>query len=291
MTALVRSTTAGDATPRVGVTDGERVVALEGVGSMADLLAHPLADIRRLVDAADLSSGVAVGEVRLLPPIDGTTPVWAAGVTYLTSRDARIEESAQDDVYTLVYDAPRPELFFKAQAHHVVTDGDPVGRRSDSTNDTPEPELALVVNHAGEVVAYTVANDMSSRSIEGENPLYLPQAKMFAASCVLGPRLRVAWEVPDPRALTIAKTLRRAGAVVFDGTASTTQLKRSFDELADHLVRALDVPTAAVLSTGTCLVPALDEPVLDGDVVTISIDGIDAITNTVTSTSELLARR
>ncbi|MDY7099716.1 MAG: fumarylacetoacetate hydrolase family protein [Actinomycetota bacterium] len=290
MTALVRYMAPGTDSVRVGVADEGRVAPLAGVASMAHLLAQPIAEIRALVDAADPDHGAELAEVRLPPPIDGTTPVWAAGVTYLISRDARIEESTQDDVYTLVYDAPRPELFFKAQAHHVVTDGDPVGRRSDSTNDTPEPELALVLNAFGETVAYTVANDMSSRSIEGENPLYLPQAKMFAGCCVLGPRLRLAWEVPEPRSLTIRMRILRGDAVVFDGTASTARLKRSFDELVEHLLRALDFPTGAVLSTGTCLVPALDAPVVDGDEITISIDGIDTITNTVTPTDRLMAR-
>jgi 2-dehydro-3-deoxy-D-arabinonate dehydratase len=281
MTALVRSTTAGDATPRVGVTDGERVVALEGVGSMADLLAHPLADIRRLVDAADLSSGVAVGEVRLLPPIDGTTPVWAAGVTYLTSRDARIEESAQDDVFTLVYDAPRPELFFKAQAHHVVTDGDPVGRRSDSTNDTPEPELALVVNHAGEVVAYTVANDMSSRSIEGENPLYLPQAKIYDRSCALAATMRPAWEVDDPYDLDIRLTIERDGTAAWSGSSSTSLLHRRLPELVGYLFRSQSFPDGVILSTGTPLVPELTFRLQVGDVVVIEIESVGSLRNPV----------
>ncbi|MDG2114847.1 MAG: fumarylacetoacetate hydrolase family protein, partial [Actinomycetota bacterium] len=235
------------------------------------------------------SASRPVAEVELLAPIDGRTPVWAAGVTYTISRDARIEESAVEDVYAKVYDAPRPELFFKANAHEVMTDGDPVGRRDDSHNDTPEPELGLVLNRQGSVIAYTVVNDMSSRSIEGENPLYLPQAKMFAGSCVVAPTLRLASEIANPLDLTIHMTITRSGAAVFDDVANTGRLHRSLTELAEFLFRAQPFPDGAILSTGTCLVPALDAPVVDGDVVTISIDGIGQITNVVTPTSQLLS--
>ena len=191
-------------------------------------------------------------------------------------------------MYERVYGAERPELFFKAQSHEVVTSGDPVGRRVDSTNDAPEPELVVVTNATGDIVAFGVANDMSSRSIEGENPLYLPQAKIYAASAVLAPTLRVAREVRDPRSLTIELVIRRGGREVFAGTTSTARMKRGLSELVSCLFTGLAFPEGAILSTGTCLVPALDEPTLNGDEIEIRIEGIGSTTNVVTPTVDLL---
>jgi 2-dehydro-3-deoxy-D-arabinonate dehydratase len=287
MTSLVRYRTPSTA-PQVGIVDDEGAVRPVPIGSMADLLAQPLDRIDELVARARTEPGVSADSVELHAPIDGVTPVWAAGVTYTISRDARVEESDVTDVYTKVYDAERPELFFKAAAHDVMTDGDPVGRRDDSLNDTPEPELGLVTNQFGDIVAYAAVNDMSSRSIEGENPLYLPQAKMFAGSCVVAPTLRLASEVADPLDLTITMRIHRGGRVVFDGEASTGRLRRTPWELVEYLFRALRLPGGAVLSTGTCLVPALDSPVLDGDVVEIAVEEIGRMTNNVTPTSQLL---
>src|SRR5262249_17628978 len=146
---------------------------------------------------------------RTLPPVDGLTEVWASGVTYHRSREARIEESGDGDVYARVYDAVRPELFFKAVAWRAGGGGDPVGGGAGSPSNTPEPELALVLNAAAELVGLTVCNDVSSRSIEGDNPLYLPQAKVYTGSCALGPGIRPAWEVDDPNALSISCTISR----------------------------------------------------------------------------------
>ena len=285
MTALVRYLSASG--PRAGVIgdDGKlRPIA----SSLAELWRLSATDLQAAVSEAAAANPCPETASRLLAPIDAMTPLWAAGVTYLTSRDARMEESDSHDVYERVYDADRPELFFKAHSHEVVTSGDPVGRRSDSTNDTPEPELAVVANSAGEIVAYGVANDMSSRSIEGENPLYLPQAKMYPAAAVLAPTLRVAWEVDDPGDLTIEVTIRRRGATAFAGSTPVSRMKRGLGELVSWLTAESVFPDGVILSTGTCVVPPLDSPTVDGDEIEITIDSIGTTTNTVTATQDLL---
>lgn len=250
------------------------------VASVAELLTLRLDDLRSFLAAAD-GPIAAAADYQLLPPIDGDIEVWAAGVTYESSRLARMEESGVRDVYQLVYDAERPELFFKSHSWKVTTDGEVVARRTDSDNDVPEPELALVVNRFGEIVGYAVANDMSSRSIEGENPLYLPQAKVYAGSCAMGPTIRPAWEVGDPSSLTIAMTIDRNGDTVFSGTASTSQMRRRFDDLVDSLFLHQALPEGAVLSTGTCIVPPLTQPTRAGDRVSIEIEEVGSLVSTV----------
>jgi 2-dehydro-3-deoxy-D-arabinonate dehydratase len=205
--------------------------------------------------------------------------VWAAGVTYERSSEARQEESVVADVYSRVYDAARPELFFKSVAWRVAGPGEPVGIRDDSEIDVPEPELALVVNAGGDIVGYTVCDDVSSRSIEGENPLYLPQAKVYAGCCALGPGIRPFWEVPY--ALGIQVEVLRDGHRVWDGTTSTKMLHRRFDDLVAYLGRHLGLPDGAVLSTGTGLVPSLDFTLAVGDTVTVTVDGIGTLSNPV----------
>ena len=174
---------------QVGVVRDGHISVLP-VPTLASLLTVPLAQLRDVVDGCT-GDDASLRDVELLPPVDGRTEVWASGVTYEISREARVEESESSaDVYRKVYDADRPELFFKAPAWRVVGDGQVVGIRTDSTLDVPEPELALVVNRDGDIVGYTVSDDVSSRSIEGENPLYLPQAKTYAGACALGPAIR-----------------------------------------------------------------------------------------------------
>ena len=206
----------------------------------------------------------------LLAPIEATQEVWAAGVTYLRSRDAREAESQTGDIYTRVYEAERPELFFKASGWRVVAPGGAIHVRPDSTWDVPEPELTLVINRHGEIVGYCAGNDVSSRSIEGENPLYLPQAKVYNGSCALGPGI----QITDPdtlRNVPIRVEIMRNGATIYDGEASTSQMKRTFEELADYLYRELDFPHGAFLMTGTCLVPPDDFTLTPGDVVTVQV--------------------
>jgi len=272
---------AGEGRPRAGVLDRGVVTELAAVGSLADLLALPLERIRE-VCADPQGTSLPVDDAELLAPVDGRTEVWAAGVTYERSKAARMTESEHAaDVYDRVYAAERPELFFKSAAWRVSGPGAPVSVRSDSSVDVPEPELAVVLNSAGEVAGYTVCNDMSSRSIEGENPLYLPQAKIYLGGCALGPAIRPAWEVDDPYELTIEMTISRGGSVAWEGSSSTAALHRRIDELAVYLFREDEFPAGVVLSTGTSLVPDLPFTLEAGDEVRIQIPGIGELANPV----------
>ena len=221
-------------------------------------------------------------EQDLLAPI-GSQEVWAAGVTYLRSRDARMEESKESggaSFYDKVYEAERPELFFKAQPHRVAAHGEKVYIRRDSSWNVPEPELTLFINLRGQIQGYTIGNDMSSRSIEGENPLYLPQAKVYDRSAALGPCLYVP-PAPIAVATVIRMSIRRGAEVVYRGEVAISQIKRSLTELASWLYRESDYPTGCFLMTGTCLVPGNEFTLQEGDNVDISIDGIGTLNNTV----------
>jgi 2-dehydro-3-deoxy-D-arabinonate dehydratase len=214
-----------------------------------------------------------------------TQEVWAAGVTYLRSRDARMEESKDsggDFFYRKVYDADRPEIFFKAVAHRVVGHGGEVRIRKDSTWNVPEPELTLFINSEGSIQAYTAGNDMSSRSIEGENPLYLPQAKSYEGSCALGPCLFIPAQ-PISTDTNICITIHRKAKNVFDATIKLDRMKRGLPELASWLFKELKFPNGCFLMTGTGLVPGNDFTLQTGDVVAISIDGIGTLRNVVAS--------
>jgi 2-dehydro-3-deoxy-D-arabinonate dehydratase len=257
---------------------------------MAELLGQSLAAARDRVLAAAGEPGVPVADVRLLPPVDGLTEVWASGVTYERSMDARVEESQTQDVYSRVYAADRPELFFKSVAWRVVTDGEPIAVRPDCSVTVPEPELAVVVTATGEVLGYTVCDDVSSRDIEGENPLYLPQAKVYAGSCALATGIRPAWEVPDRSRLDVSVAVLRDGATVFEGTTSTARMRRTVDELVEYLVRAQDFPAGAVLSTGTGLVPDLEFTLRPGDVVDVVVEEVGTLSNPVTTVAEVRGR-
>lgn len=276
---IVRFHTAEPSLARVGVLspDGVRSVPVPG---LAELMELPLSGIRTLLGEMDEA---VVEDARLLPPVDGATEVWASGVTYLRSRQGRTEESAQSSIYDEVYDAERPELFFKSVAWRVVGPDDTIGMRTDSPQNIPEPELALVVNSHAEVVGYTICDDVSSRTLEGQNPLYLPQAKIFAGACALGPGIRPAWEVPNPRRLDIQVSVVRDGKTVWEDTTSTGQMRRRLDELVAAVFAADTFPQGVVLSTGTGLVPDMGFRLTDGDVVRIGIEGIGTLTNRVTS--------
>jgi 2-dehydro-3-deoxy-D-arabinonate dehydratase len=231
-----------------------------------------------------LLDGPAAGPVpdgtRVLAPAGGQ-PVWAAGVTFRRSRDARLEESEGLDAYDKVYLAERPELFLKALPGTARGSGEPIGVRADSGWDVPEPELAVVADRRGRIVAYTVANDVSSRSIEGENPLYLPQAKLYRGSCALGPCLVPVGEAPDPAAMEIALAIERDGAEVFAETCRVADMRRTVGELVDWLWRGQDLPLGAVLCTGTAIVPPPELTLRPGDRVTISITGLGRLANPV----------
>ncbi|MCY4061517.1 MAG: fumarylacetoacetate hydrolase family protein [Chloroflexi bacterium] len=234
----------------------------------------------RRFPAADLDNAPASNVPHWLPPLD-EQEVWAAGVTYLDSRRARQEESADGgDVYARVYTAERPEIFFKASSKNTVGHLDAAGFRADSSWNVPEPELALVVNPALEMLGFTIGNDMSSRDIEGENPLYLPQAKVYTASCAIGPGILLA---PSDEWLetTIRLVIRRAGADVFSGEVSTDQIKRGIPELIDYLGRSNTYPAGVMLLTGAGIVPPSEFTLGVDDVVVITIDGIGTLRNRV----------
>ena len=273
-----------DDSTAVGVLDGGGLRRL-AVDSMAALLRLPLDAIRELVERP---GEPVTGGWAALPPIDGRTEVWASGVTYLRSRDARIEETTQRTVYELVYDAPRPELFGKAPAWRVVTDTEPIAIRPDSELDVPEPELAVLANAEAAVVGYLVCNDVSSRSIEGTKPLYLPQAKCYAGSTALSALVRPAWEV-DAGRLGITLSITRDGVEVFTGTTGTDRMHRTPAELLGYLYRCENHPDGAVLSTGTGVVPGVEFSLRAGDLVTIAIDEVATLVNPVVVGKEELA--
>lgn len=238
-------------------------------------------DYLQLGQAVDIS-GVSY---RLLVPVEAPE-VWAAGVTYQRSREARNYEATEGRLdaatfYDKVYDAVRPELFMKSTAARTVGPGDYVRLRSDSNWQVPEPELGLVLDREGTIVGYTIGNDMSCRDIEGENPLYLPQAKVWSRSCAIGPAVRLAEAVPDPYALQIDCRIYRNGALHFEGTASTRQLKRKLEELVAFLKRDNDLFDGTVLLTGTCIVPPNEFTLKDGDRIEMSITGLGTLVNEV----------
>jgi 2-dehydro-3-deoxy-D-arabinonate dehydratase len=264
----------------IGLTDDDgslREFARQ-VGSVADLLRLPSHELRAVLDSA---SGTSDKPEKILAPIDGETEVWAAGVTYKRSEEARVEESATPDIYSKVYRAERPELFFKATARRVAGPDEAVVVRADSTWDVPEPEVAIVVNAHAEIVGYTIGNDVSSRSIEGENPLYLPQAKVYAGSCALGPGIVPAWQVPDPYALGIRMRISRAGAPHWQGETSMREFARRLEDLVQYLFREDEYPAGIILSTGTALVPDSPFTLEAGDVVEIDIDALGTLRNPV----------
>jgi 2-dehydro-3-deoxy-D-arabinonate dehydratase len=226
------------------------------------------------------ADGVAPHDV--LPPI-GSQEVWAAGVTYYRSRNARIEESkgaGGGDFYDRVYQAARPELFFKASAHRVVGPDAKVAIRDDASWSVPEPELTLLVTPQGKIAGYTIGNDMSSRDIEGENPLYLPQAKVYDRSCALGPCLLIQDE-PLPAATEIGLEIRRAGALAFSGSTTLKEMKRKPEELVEYLYRNNSFPHGCFLLTGTGVVPPDGFTLKPGDEVRINISPVGTLVNTV----------
>ena len=235
------------------------------------------ADSAHALLAAQAGGGPAEGP--LLAPIEDTQEAWASGVTYLSSRMAREAESQSADVYQKVYGAERPELFFKANGWRVRGHGETIRIRGDSHWNVPEPELVLLLDASGAIRGYTSGNDVSSRSIEGENPLYLPQAKVYDGACALGPGIRLC-DADALRDLPVALDIVRDGAVAFAGQTRTSQIKRGLEELAGFLFRELSFPLGAFLFTGTGVVPGEDFTLRAGDVVRIDIGGL-ALENAV----------
>lgn len=271
--------------------DGQRIVAAAksgawknlgatGVGSLTQLIetAISTAELERLWQEAP---ALDAANFKILAPVD-RQEIWAAGVTYLRSKKARMEESDfSASAYDRVYDAPRPEIFFKSMGEKAVGTGDSVGIRSDARWNVPEPELALVLNSKGAIAGYTICNDMSSRDIEGENLLYLPQAKIYSRSCAIGPCLVLGETEEIARSWTVAISIKRGEFTVFAGETGVSQIKRSFTELAGYLFRSQEFPHGAILSTGTGVVPPDTFTLEAGDSVQINISGIGTLENRV----------
>jgi len=280
---LCRFTT-GEGPIRIGlVGDGATVRDLTpaGVTGLEPLLEgdNPSAQLRAI--APSKLPRLAPADVRLLAPVE-RQEIWAAGVTYLRSKTARMEESDfSASAYGRVYAAGRPELFFKALAEKVVAPGEPVGIRRDAVWNVPEPELALVLNSRGRIVGHTIGNDMSSRDIEGENLLYLPQAKIYDRSCALGPWITLGSPEAVAREWRVRITIHRASRRAFAGETSVGQIKRGFEELTGYLFRSQAFPHGAVLLTGTGVVPPDSFTLQAQDVVEIEISGIGVLRNPV----------
>ena len=270
---------------RLGVIEQTAVVDLSstGITQLETVLESPdpLAHLTRALDSS--AARVPVAEVTLLAPVE-QQEVWAAGVTYLRSRAARMEESDfSATAYDRVYVADRPELFFKAMPQKVVGPGDSVGIRGDAKWNVPEPELALVLNSTGKVVGFTIGNDMSSRDIEGQNLLYLPQAKIYDRSCALGPWIQIGATESEARQWTVRINIQRNGGSVFSGETSVSKIKRAFEELAGYLFRSQKFPHGAILLTGTGVIPPDSFTLHPGDQIEIEISGIGVLSNPVVS--------
>ena len=269
---------------RVGLVEGGSVRDLTGAGvrRLDDLLER--ADLAEQLTRLRQSAPVErpVDEVRLVTPVE-SQEIWAAGVTYLRSKQARMEESDfSARAYDHVYEAARPEIFFKAVPEKVVSSGAAVGIRRDARWNVPEPELTLVINSSGALVGFTIGNDMSSRDIEGENLLYLPQAKIYTGSCAIGPWIVVGAVEDDARQWTIRLEIQRGDAVVFAGETRVDQIKRRFGELIEYLFRSQTFPRGAMLLTGAGIVPPDAFTLAAGDRVRITISGIGTLENPVT---------
>lgn len=268
---------------RIGLLSDDAVIDLsaEGIDRLTSLLEFEglLAQLARL--AGQNLPRFPLSDVRLLAPVEHQE-VWAAGVTYLRSKKARMEESDfSATAYDRVYDAARPEIFFKSMPEKVVAPGDAVGIRKDARWNVPEPELALVINSRGHIAGYTIGNDMSSRDIEGENLLYLPQAKIYNRSCALGPWITVGASEEEARTWSIRLEILRKGTSTFAGETSVGQIKRRFGDLVEYLFRSQSFPHGAVLLTGTGVVPPDGFTLQSEDQVQIRISGIGVLENPV----------
>ena len=276
----------------IGSASGVRIGLVGDDGMVLDLTSPGAQRLKDMLERTNLvdelarlsgegSAKYSISDVRLLTPVE-SQEVWAAGVTYLRSKEARMVESEfSANAYDRVYDAVRPEIFFKSLPDKVVSPGKAVGIRKDAKWNVPEPELALVFNSTGKLSGFTIGNDMSSRDIEGENLLYLPQAKIYKGSCAVGPWIVVGATEVDARQWTIRLQILRAGRSVFDGEIRIDQIKRRFSELGDYLFRSQEFPGGAVLLTGAGIVPEDTFTLAADDSVLITISGIGTLENSV----------
>ena len=249
---------------------------VEGLPTLTEAMHLTLAELKaRTADATTAISG------SLAAPIAPEIELWGAGVTYLRSRDARKEESGVPDVYQRVYEADRPELFFKSTAVRARGTNAPIGIRYDSEASVPEPEVAIYINKHREIIGYAICNDVTARSIEGENPLYLSQAKIYIGSTAIGPDITPAWLAPAAAEMAIKAKIVRGSAITWEAETSLGALNRTLEDLVSYVFRCQDFPHGLILSTGTGIVPPLDISLEAGDIVEIDVAGVGVLSNTV----------
>jgi len=249
---------------------------VENIPTLTEAMHLTLAELK---SAVSNTSGAVTG--KLVAPISPEIELWGAGVTYLRSRDARKEESGVPDVYQRVYEADRPELFFKSNAVRARGTNSPVGIRYDSAASVPEPEVAIYINRYREIIGYAICNDMTARTIEGENPLYLSQAKIYIGSTAIGPDITPAWLAPTAAEMKIKARILRGTKIAWEAETSLAALNRTLEDLITYLFRCQDFPHGVILSTGTGIVQPLDISLAAADVVEIDVAGIGKLTNTV----------
>ena len=250
--------------------------SVEGLPTLTEAMHLTLAELKtRTASATTTISG------ELAPPIAAEIELWGAGVTYLRSRDARKEESGVPDVYQRVYEADRPELFFKSTAVRARGTNAPIGIRYDSEASVPEPEVAIYINKHREIIGYAICNDVTARSIEGENPLYLSQAKIYIGSTAIGPDITPAWLAPAANEMSIKAKILRDSALVWEAETSLGALNRTLEDLVNYVFRCQDFPHGLILSTGTGIVPPMDIALATGDIVEINVAGVGTLSNTV----------
>jgi 2-dehydro-3-deoxy-D-arabinonate dehydratase len=250
--------------------------SVEGLPTLTKAMQLTLAELKTRTAGATTSIS---GE--LAPPIAAEIELWGAGVTYLRSRDARKEESGVPDVYQRVYEADRPELFFKSTAVRARGTNAPIGIRYDSDASVPEPEVAIYINKHREIIGYAICNDVTARSIEGENPLYLSQAKIYIGSTAIGPDITPAWLAPAANEMSIKAKILRGSALIWEAETSLGALNRTLEDLVNYVFRCQDFPHGLILSTGTGVVPPMDIALAAGDIVEINVAGVGTLSNTV----------
>lgn len=250
--------------------------AVEGLPTLTEAMHLSLEELkaRTAQTSTEISGDLAA-------PIASEIELWGAGVTYLRSRDARKEESGVPDVYQRVYEADRPELFFKSTAVRARGTGAPIGIRYDSEASVPEPEVAIYINRYREIIGYAICNDVTARSIEGENPLYLSQAKIYIGSTAIGPDITPSWLAPSAAEMSIKAKILRSTDVIWEAETSLGALNRTLKDLVDYVFRCQDFPHGLILSTGTGIVPPMDISLAAGDVVEINVAGVGVLSNPV----------